>query len=1033
MPDVLNPEADSQYAATQQHRADVEAVQQLITTAESSKPDEKAAMLGQYGLDAGKYAQLKMAASYPLNEEDKAAVEKQRQEVEGPGADIQAEDLAHDPISVAISSMVGAKPLMEGGESALSLVPQAIQKVAGTAAAQTAVTKLTDAAQQMFPNHPQVAGLIGTLAGIALLGGTAKVGGPGAEAAPEGTPAPEEPAGSEKTPEMAIPEAKAEPTAEGAAGAEEGTPKEEQPSTVPSTSAVPSDVHSDLVALQDARQNPMTREEMQGIEVEGEEGHQLPVQPLSYSDLVRAQTYTGQVADSVVSAQKRFNLTGSDEDSQALDAAKEELNAVRPQMKAIWHQAGLTLQKVGATDPSSAQIRAVFEAMEQNQTAPERMAMALSNLPGLDQRNKLVETAAAMDGNNWTKAGALYKIYVNSILSLNSAAKKAVSDTASIIMQIPVRGLAEAGSRAWELGTGQDYGSLGVAPGETLATIRGMMDNWSDALKIGLDSAREGKPMFEGDVGFFDNPTAVTDYNSVMGGSGFENTWWGRAVDYYGHLVSIPGRAIIGVDQFSKSMQYNMELNALAQRQGQIEALGEGATGSELSARASALALGYIDKTPGWMSDQAMNTAKVNTFQEDLQGSLAKLDAWRQSNYLTRTLMPFFKTPVNITLQGIRQSPLAPMSGVWRDTMAQGGPEAAIAASKTALGSAIVAYFAYHVLKGNITGGVPPNLKGTAREDWLVDHDAYSIRSGPESDTRWTSYEGLEPLSWLLGMTADAAPAFSYLSDGETSHAVGVLARAAVNEIGRQPMWGALHQLVNSLDDIERGKTTSIGQLGSRMAAGLIPSSAANLAGGIDPIRRQTQDFVSTMRNRIPWLKEDGLPTYDSFARPNYVPPGFMWNEFPAYVSTKMKQADPVVDEMSRLNGTVGFQPPQIPKAIGGPADSGDMDSPTMEVYGASLTPAERNQWMEMRADPQPETVPKLYDAVSSLMKSDEYQEASDAQRANILHEVFTGYQHMAQGRLLAANDSVRGRVMAAYADKVRAHTMGRTASIAAP
>lgn len=1024
MPDALNPTADAQYVATQQRRADVQTLQEFFATADASSPQDKSAALTSNGLDAGTYAQKKLAIGYPLTDDDRKAVEAQRQEIEGKAPEIQAEDIAHDPISVAITSMVGAKPLMEGGESALSLLPGAIQKTAGTAAAQAAVTKISDAAKEMFPNHPNVAGLIGTLAGAALLGGTAKIGAPGAETPSEPSQPGIEPEGAE-TPENAP---APEPAQESEAP-EDVSRETSEPQAAGETLAAP-EPHSDLAALQNAQANPMTREEMTGIQLEGEEGHQLPSTPLSYSDLVRAQTYTGQVASNVVSAQRRFLLTGADEDKQALDAAKEELDAITPQMKAIWHQAGLTLQKVGATDPSSAQIRGAFNAIEQNQGAPERMAMALSNLPTSAEREKMLSDAAGM--TDWTAKGALYKLYVNSILSLNSVAKKAVSDAANIVFQIPARGLAEAGSRMWEVGTGQDYGSVGVAPGETQAVVRGMMENWSDSLKLGLDSAREGKPMFEGDVGFFDQPNAQAD--NIMTNSGFENTWWGRAIDYYGHLVSVPGRAIIGTDQFSKSMQYSMELNALATRQGYIEAQAQGLEGSELSAKAQELAQGYLEETPGWMSDQAMQTAKVNTFQEDLQGSLAKLDAFRQSSYLTRTLMPFFKTPVNITLQGIRQSPLAPTSGVWRDTVVGGGPEAAIALSKTALGSAVMAYFTYHVLKGNITGDVPANLKGTAREDWLADHDRYSIRSGSPDDQRWTSYGGLEPISWLLGLAADSAPMFSYLEEGDVEHATGVLARAAVNEMGRQPMWGALHMVVNALDDVERGKTTSLGQVGSRMAAGLIPSNVANLAGGIDPVRRQTEDLMSTLRNRIPWLKEGGLPTLDSFGRPSTVPPGFMWNEFPAYVSTRMKQADPVVDEMVRLNGSIGFEPPQVPKSIGGPADADNLDSPEGSVYGATLTPAERNQWLEARGNtPNPDDGRKLYDAVSHLMQSDQYQESSDARRADELHKLFTGYQHMAQGRMLAENDDLRGRVMAAFASKVHARTEGRTAAITAP
>jgi len=588
-----------------------------------------------------------------------------------------------------------------------------------------------------------------------------------------------------------------------------------------------------------------------------------------------------------------------------------------------------------------------------------------------------------------------------------------------------------------ELATNQDYGSVGTSPGETSAIVSGMMENWGNSLRLGLDSARQGKAMFEGDVGFLDNPALADRMNQgVMQGSGFENTWWGKNIDYFGHLVSVPGRSILGIDQFAKSMQYNMELETLMQRTAFNEAQAEGLAGrygvmkgNDLSNRVEELAEQYRAKTPGWMTNQAMQTAKTNTFQEDLNGNLAKIDAMRRGNYYARTMVPFFKTPTNITLQAIRQSPFAVLSPTVRATVAGGGPDAALALSKAAMGSAIFAYFTDKAIRGMMTGAVPANLKGTMRDDWLRDNQPYSIKSG---DGTWTSYDGVEPISWMMGIAADTAPMWSYLNSGEADHAVGTLARAAVNEMGRQPMWGALHQMVNAFDDLERGRTNSVSQFGSRMAASLlpIPQSLSNLGGEVDPIRRQTNDTIDEMRERIPWLKKDGLPTLDSYARPVVVPPGFLANEFPAYVRAE-KGADPVVDEQKRLADTVGFQVPQIPKSIGGSADTGNLDAPEGLAYGAPVNPAQQNRWLELRANPG-QGVPKLYDAVASLMKSDgkngmpDYVNASDSARASMLHGLFMGYQELGRQALLTENDGLRSQVMAAYVGKVAQKVAGR-------
>ena len=1069
MPDVLNPQADAQLVATQQNRGDVASIQEDIAHIEMADPKEKQVMLGQRGLDAGRYAQAKMRVGWPLTPDDKQALEAQREQVEGKAPETES-SFASDPVTQVI--MAGANSLTAmGGEVTTEALTKGAQSLVNWVGSQELLDQAQKAAKIIAPNHPNLAAVGGTLAGLATLmklgspaaavpeegaegaaaasdfkeagaeGGTAETGAP-----PEETSAGESEAAT--APSLAAPATRPE-TEEGAepkAGTAEGTEKAAQVSPLSATSegntepkAVPasgSGAHSDVAAIQNAAANPMTKEEFEKIEFTADKEHPDLVTPLGWADRFRAMEYGGQLADDSVVARRRFLATGSDEDKALVDEADAALNEALPRAYAIRHETGLALQKLGAS-PGAMQLKDVFEAMAGNESTPSRLSNMLANLPTIAERGKMLDDAANLTPSSWSAKEAFYNLFVNTRLSLNSVGKKAVSDLANIVWQVPARGLAEIGSRAYELGTGADYGSVGVAPGETSAIVSGMMDNWGSALKLGLESAREGKPMFEGDVGFLDNPNLANRMNAgVMQGSGFENSWWGRAIDYYGHLVSIPARSIVGVDQFAKSMQYNMEVNTLAARTAFSEASAEGLEGEELSNRIAELSDGYLKETPGWMTDQAMNTAKVNTFQEDMQGGLAKIDQLRRSSYYARTMVPFFKTPTNITLQAIRQSPFAVLSPTVRATVAGGGPDAAIALSKAAMGSAIFAYFTDKAIRGTMTGAIPANLKGTMRDDWLRDNQPYSLKG---ADGKFISYEGIEPLSWMMGMAADTAPTWSYLNHGEADHAVGVLARAVVNELGRQSMWGMLHMAVNAFDDLERGRTTSLGQAGSRMAASLmpIPQSVSNIGGAVDPIRRQTEGIIDEMRNRIPWLKSGGLPTLDSFGRPVIVPPGFLANEFPAYINAT-KNADPVVDEMMRLSKTVGFQAPQIPHAIGGAADTGNLDEPEMMTYGAGITPAEQNRWLEVRNDPAPKQMPTLYQTADKVIKSDEYQGASDSSRANMLHAIFTGYQHLGQQRMIAEDDGLRARVMAAYTGKQAGRVAGRAgaggvASVGAP
>ena len=142
-----------------------------------------------------------------------------------------------------------------------------------------------------------------------------------------------------------------------------------------------------------------------------------------------------------------------------------------------------------------------------------------------------------------------------------------------------------------------------------------------------------------------------------MRGSGIENSFVGRSIDFLYHLMAIPGRSIIAIDQFAKTLQYRMSMSAMAYRQGLAEATEQGLVGAEKTAMMQQLSQRYVQTPLQWMLNQAEKDMRVNTFSEALDGSLADLDKLRQGSFMGRTLFPFMKTPINITLQGIRQSP----------------------------------------------------------------------------------------------------------------------------------------------------------------------------------------------------------------------------------------------------------------------------------------------------------------------------------------------------------------------------------------
>lgn len=842
-------------------------------------------------------------------------------------------------------------------------IPAAILAGVGTTAG-------SEIAQRQFPNHPLAAGLVG-----------GAIGGLGAGAISSGV-------------EGAL-TAGAEGLGEAASGSglkaamEEGAnaPEASEAKTV-----------SD--AIDKAYSNPMTPNE-----VEGSSGSVMgPV------DAARLHLYgTSTIGDYLQVAK---NALRNPDDANMTGRAKTLLDELSTTVADRYN--AMAAQDHGAMD----------DILAESNSPADKILKAIGSdaMTDPDIRARFLTTAA---GTDWSKAGMISNLYVNSLLSFNSVAKKAGSDLANIPWQLINKAISTIGSRAAETLTNSDN-YMGTVPGEATAMLRAVTGTWRDAMGNFLDAWKSGQPVFEGGIGMLDAPVSNSLTLGLTSGSGVENTFVGKGLDALYHIMSIPSRSIIAIDQFAKTMQYNMSLYASAARQALADGTEEGLIGPELSTRVSALTDQYIQQPASWMADAAANDARVNTFSQDLDGSLAKLDQWRASSFIGRTLFPFMKTPVNITLQGMRQSPLALLSPTFRNTVAGGGPEGALALSKMALGSTILGFVAHHVLQGDITGAMPSNLNPQQKQDWLYNadgstaHQPYSVKIG----SRWISYGGLEPLAWLIGTTADAAPAFSYSTTGETAHIAGVLQTAAVHEMNRQPIWGALHDLMEVMNNADAGKESGIEKFAASLTSKVIPQTVADLATAGDPVHRQTNTFMDAFRNRIPWLREGGLPTLNSMGEPEHTPPGFTFNEYPAFKAST-GGADALQDKLLDLWTKMGYRPPEIPHSIGGSAESSDnLNTPPEKVFGgAGLDDAQRNKWLELRG-----AGGQLRSTLETMIKDPDFQQYNDYQQATQISGIFHAYQKMAEYQMLGdPSTGLMNRVQQAKVSKLQTISAPRT------
>lgn len=232
------------------------------------------------------------------------------------------------------------------------------------------------------------------------------------------------------------------------------------------------------------------------------------------------------------------------------------------------------------------------------------------------------------------------------------------------------------------------------------------------------------------------------------------DTWFGKALDYYGTAITVPGRALMTEDEFFKGVMYRMELNTQITRRGKQvyrDALDAGMSDTDAMTKAALEVDSLFKNPPSDLDEAAMQFARRGTFTADLPEGLKNLQKVFNHPAL-KVVVPFFKTPANIGMEVIERTPFAPLSSRWREEIAQGGIYRDMALAKVTLGSAVIATFASLSAEGVLTGRGPErkaDREALERTGWKP----YSVKVGED----YYSYAGMEPVSALMAIASDYA------------------------------------------------------------------------------------------------------------------------------------------------------------------------------------------------------------------------------------------------------------------------------------
>ena len=357
---------------------------------------------------------------------------------------------------------------------------------------------------------------------------------------------------------------------------------------------------------------------------------------------------------------------------------------------------------------------------------------------------------------------------------------------------------------------------------EAVARLTGMLGGVAEGLRV-------AKATFD-----LDDPTGKTEaYRTAIPG---------RA----GELIRVPLRLMGAEDALVSTMYKRGELATLAIRQAFDEGLNPATR--EFAERVAQLK----DKPTAEMELAAEAAATRMTFNMPLGEKGVTLQLF-VNKWNLQWMIPFIRTPINITKEVARMSPFAPLVGEWRADIAKGGVARDRAIAEITLGSGIMALTMAYAFAGQISGGGsadPGKNRGKAGVE-----QPYSLKIG---DT-WYEYARIQPTGTLMGMAADIATAWDHMTDEEKDKVPKLLARAFANAVTNQTFLQGITNVVNAMSEPARFAPKFLQQ----MAGSMVPNVIGQPTAMADPVVREVNGMLEAIQARIPGLRQDLLPKRD--------------------------------------------------------------------------------------------------------------------------------------------------------------------------
>jgi len=469
---------------------------------------------------------------------------------------------------------------------------------------------------------------------------------------------------------------------------------------------------------------------------------------------------------------------------------------------------------------------------------------------------------------------------------------------------------------------------------EAVARLTGMMSGIQDGLKLAAANFRA------------DEATQKTE--------SYREAIPGRA----GELIRIPLRLMGAEDVLVKTMYERGELSGLAIRKAFDEGLNP--LTREFAERVTALK----DAPTEEMAAAASQAAVRMTFNAPLGEKGVALQLF-VTKWNLQWMLPFIRTPINITKEVARMSPFAPMVGEWRADIRQGGAARDRAIAEVVLGSGIMALTMAYAFAGQITGSGSPD-PGKQRGKAGVEQPV-SIRIGD----KWYEYGRIEPIGTLMNLSADMSLAWDHMTEEEKDKLPKILARAFANAVTNKTFLEGITNVIEAMSDPTRFAPRFI----QRMAGSLVPNIIGQPTAMADPVVREVNSSLEAIMARIPGFRQQLLPKPDWLGQP---------------IPTKERigvigpvRIQPVSEDKVRLEaarlGISMASPPKKTHVGKGTGKLGDVD----------LTPEETNTFARVGGE-------MAHRILGNIVASPGYDQIPDLVKRSIFSKVLTAAHRVA-------------------------------------